>query len=138
MRKIKHIVLHCTATRSNATVGSIQSYWRSVLKWKKPGYHKIIRADGSVAQLAEDEETTNGVGGHNSTCIHISYVGGTDANGVTTADTRTAAQLATMERLCREYKKKYPDAEIVGHNDFTDLKTCPNFDAKKWAKSKGL
>lgn len=138
MRNIKHIVLHCTASQPTARVRDIQAHWRSI-GWTKPGYHIIIANNGEAIRLAPDTETTNGVKGHNSTCIHISYIGGVGRDGKTPLDTRTPAQRATMERLVREYKKKHPNAVVLGHKDFPNVaKACPSFEVDEWLKSIGL
>jgi N-acetylmuramoyl-L-alanine amidase len=131
MRKIQNIVLHCTATPQNTTVESIQRYWEEQLKWKSPGYHKIIKADGSVITLANDEQICNGVAGHNAASVHISYIGG--QGGV---DTRTPAQTQALQTLVLEYLAKYPGARVLGHRDFPGVKKdCPSFDVKKWLKT---
>ena len=96
MRKINYLVLHCTATPQNTTVESIQRYWREDLKWKNPGYHWIIKADGHAVNLLPIEEVSNGVAGHNSDSIHISYIGGIDSKGKA-VDNRTAAQIKTQK-----------------------------------------
>ena len=50
----------------------------------------------------------------------------------------TAAQWETLVKLVRELKKKYPAANVCGHNDYERAKTCPNFDVKQWAKENNL
>lgn len=132
MRKITHIVLHCTATPQNTTIASIQRHWREVNKWKSPGYHWIIKADGEAAPLQPIEKPSNGVAGHNANSIHISYIGGVDAKG-RAVDNRTEAQKETQIKLLLDLKKKFPDADIVGHRDFAGVtKECPSFDVKSW------
>lgn len=138
MRKITHIVLHCTATSRSTTVESIQRYWKEQLGWKNPGYHRLIRTDGTVAELQDYSLPTNGVAGHNANSIHISYIGGIDRQGKP-ADNRTQAQRITMERLVRELKALHPDAKVVGHRDFPNVKkACPSFDVATWLKQIGL
>lgn len=137
MRQIEYIILHCTATPQNTTIASIQRYWREVLKWKSPGYHRIIDATGKVHKLAEDAQVCNGVAGQNIKSIHISYIGGVDAQGKP-IDNRTMAQRSAMEALVREYKAKYPTAAVQGHNYFTKLKACPSFDVATWLRSIGI
>ena len=66
MRNITHIVVHCTATSQSATVSSIQRYWRTIMKWRQPGYHIIVTPGGAAIRLAEDTQTTNGVRGRSS------------------------------------------------------------------------
>jgi N-acetylmuramoyl-L-alanine amidase len=139
MRKITHIVLHCTATAQTATVKSIQNYWRNELGWKSPGYHHIIQADGNVADLLPIEQVSNGVAGHNANSIHISYIGGIDLKG-RAVDNRTDAQKAAQIQLLRKYHAMFPDAVICGHRDFltpgtSKWKECPSFDVKKWLET---
>ena len=71
MRPISHIVLHCTATRQDATIESIKRYWKDVNGWKSPGYHFIVEATGKLTQLAHISAVTNGVKGYNQTIINI-------------------------------------------------------------------
>lgn len=137
MRAINNIILHCTATPQSAKVDSIQRYWREHLKWKSPGYHWLISKDGTAHNLATDDKICNGVAGHNSTAIHISYIGGVDDSGKP-VDNRTALQRSVMEELVRLYIKKYPGAAVKGHNDFTKMKACPSFKVSDWLKEIGL
>lgn len=134
MRNIKYLVVHCTATSRDTTITSIQDYWRRKLGWRSPGYHKIIKADGEVVTLATDDKITNGVAGYNSVSLHVSYIGGVDRRN-NPFDTRTEEQNKSLEKVLREWKKKYPDAEIRGHRDFPKVrKACPSFDVKSWLK----
>lgn len=138
MREIKYLVVHCTATPTNATVEGIKNYWRRNLGWKNPGYHKIIKSNGEIVTLASEEIVTNGVAGYNSKSLHVSYIGGIDSKGKP-LDTRTEAQKKALESVLREWRKKYPNAEIKGHRDFPKVKkACPSFDVKKWLLEIGL
>jgi N-acetylmuramoyl-L-alanine amidase len=138
MRKITHIVLHCTATPQTTTVKSIQNYWKNSLGWKSPGYHHIIKADGEVVDLLPIDKPSNGVAGHNMNSIHISYIGGVDAKGKA-VDNRTQAQICSQIALLKKYKAMFPDAQIVGHRDFPGVsKSCPSFDVKTWLKTAGI
>jgi N-acetylmuramoyl-L-alanine amidase len=150
MREIKHIVIHCTATPQTATVAGIQRYWREVLGWKAPGYHRLILPDGNIATLSPDWAVCNGVAGFNKHALHVSYIGGVDGNGKA-LDNRTAAQKAALFSEVANWSAKYPDAKIMGHRDFSrDLnrdgiiqpsewaKACPSFDVKEWCEQVGL
>jgi len=137
-RNIKYLVLHCAATQPDATIESIQRYWRVNLGWKAPGYHWLISADGVAHALQPIEKSSNGVAGYNSTSIHISYIGGIDRNGKP-KDTRTEAQKVTQLRLLRELRVKFPKARILGHRDFPSVsKACPSFDVKSWVEANGI
>ncbi|HFK5562065.1 TPA: N-acetylmuramoyl-L-alanine amidase [Elizabethkingia anophelis] len=147
MRTIKYIVLHCTASPQKQTVEQILAFFKNVKKWRNPGYHYIIRPDGSYVNTCPIENIANGVAGHNANSIHISYIGGIDAKGKG-IDNRTTAQKATQVKLLTELKKKFPNAEILGHRDLSPdlnhdgiiqpwewVKECPSFDVRNWLKS---
>jgi N-acetylmuramoyl-L-alanine amidase len=125
-RKINYIVIHCTATPKNTTVESIQNHWKNTLKWKSPGYHFLIEANGRVNKLHPMDLPTNGVRGFNSNSIHISYIGGKYS------DDRTKEQnesIIECIKLALEYSK--PHIPIIqGHRDFPNVaKACPQFNA---------
>lgn len=135
MRNIKYIAVHCTATAQMATVENIQKYWREHLGWQMPGYHFIIKANGEIVRLLDIEKVSNGVKGFNSETINISYIGGVDFKN-NPKDTRTPEQKATLLKLLREMKTKFPKAIIQGHRDFPNVKkACPSFDAKNEYKN---
>ena len=130
-RDVKYLVLHCTATQPEASIASIQNYWKNNLGWKNPGYHYIIDRFGNVVNLLPIELVSNGVQGYNSQTINISYVGGIDKSGKP-KDTRTEAQKQSILKLLKGLRVKFPKAKIQGHRDFPNVKkACPSFDAKK-------
>lgn len=143
MRNIKWIINHCTATPQTTTIKSIENYWYSPKPhgngWKNPGYHHIILPDGTVVDLLPIEKVSNGVAGHNSESINISYIGGIDKKG-NAVDNRTPAQIAAQISLLRKYHAMFPDAVICGHRDFLTpgkpgYKSCPSYDVKTWLKA---
>jgi len=148
MRQIRFIVLHCTAGPQTQSLASIRNWWRSQ-GWVRPGYHRLIAADGQVHELAPYSEVTNGVLGHNAHSIHISYIGGV-ANG-RPVDNRTPAQRQAMRRLVEEAADLFPEAIILGHRDFAPdknrdgeitpdewMKSCPSFSVKAWLDEIGF
>jgi N-acetylmuramoyl-L-alanine amidase len=131
MRNINYLVVHCTATQPDVKIESIKRYWKENLKWKSPGYHYMIKADGEIVNTLPIDKISNGVAGWNSQIINISYIGGIDKSG-NPKDTRTAEQKASLLKLLKELKSKFPKAKIQGHRDFPNVhKACPSFDAKK-------
>lgn len=147
MRKIKYIVIHCSA--GFGTVDAIKKFWKDKLKWKQVGYHYFIDEDGTIHQLATHSVVTNGVQGFNANSIHISYKGGVEKTNVNKAkDSRTDAQkkaiIDTINKVLIELKKtqSIADIKILGHRDFSPdknkngiieswerIKECPSFDA---------
>ena len=132
MREINYLTVHCTATQPDAKIESIQNYWRKNLGWKSPGYHYIIKSDGEIVPLLSIDKISNGVAGYNSQIINISYIGGVDKAGKP-KDTRTEEQKASILKLLKDLKKRFPSAKIQGHRDFPKVaKACPSFDVKQW------
>lgn len=138
MREIKYIVLHCTAGPQNQKIDEILNYWKSKMGWNRPGYHRIIQANGTVVPLSDYALPTNGVGGYNSNSIHICYTGGVDSTGQP-VDNRTSAQKASMLQLVKELKLRHPKAKVCGHRDFPGVnKACPSFDVQTWLEQNGI
>lgn len=134
-RDIRFIVVHCTATTTDAKVQDIQRYWKETLKWENPGYHYLIKRDGQIVQLQDEALIANGVKGNNHNSIHVSYIGGVDKDGKP-KDNRTPQQLEAMFEKLVELSEKYPKAKIVGHRDFPGVKkACPSFDVRSWLAS---
>lgn len=147
-RKIKYIIIHCTAGPLMQSTANIQQYWRNSLGWKSPGYHKLIGASESE-QLQPFELPTNGVKGFNSDAIHISYKGG-DSKGTDTRTPYQKEEILVAIKEAYDYCNSFMTPEevaairILGHRDFSrDLnkdgkispneyeKTCPCFNAEE-------
>ncbi|MGI6245182.1 MAG: N-acetylmuramoyl-L-alanine amidase [Pseudochelatococcus sp.] len=140
MRKITHIVIHCSATPPERDVAAAEiDRWHRERGWAGIGYHFVIRLDGTVERGRAEAQAGAHVAGHNANSIGICYVGGVSASNVNVAqDTRTPAQKAAMERLVRELLTRYPGAEVLGHRDFPGVgKACPSFDARAWWREAG-
>jgi N-acetylmuramoyl-L-alanine amidase len=130
-RKVTRLVFHCTATQQTATVEGIIRYWKNK-GWSNPGYHIIVRPDGSWTQLQDFNRITNGVAGINSTSLHISYIGGIDKNGKA-LDNRTDAQNEIFEAVYHTFKNKMSGLTFHGHYEFSN-KACPSYNVEKWIK----
>lgn len=128
-RNVTRLIYHCTATTQTATVEAITRYWREKLKWKSPGYHILIKPDGSWTYLQNFNHLSNGVAGYNSTSINISYIGGIDSKGKA-IDNRTSEQIRIMDAIYFLIKEKLPNITFHGHNEFSS-KACPSYNVKK-------
>ena len=131
MRKINAIIVHCAATPEGKdfTVQQIDG-WHRQRGFRCIGYHYVIYRDGSVHSGRPESLVGAHCTGHNSNSIGVCYIGGCASDGKTPKDTRTDAQKASLLKLLRELKAKYPVAAIHGHRDFAN-KACPSFDATK-------
>lgn len=140
MRKIKRIFIHCTAGSQKQTVADLRAEFKCK-GWKNPGYHYVILPDGAITQLLDEQQVSNGVKGYNQTSINVAYIGGIDSNGKA-IDNRTDAQKASLLKLLKELRGRYPKAQILGHRDISPdtnhngkvdswerIKECPCFDA---------
>lgn len=141
MRKIEYIAVHCTAGSQVQTISDLQAEFKRK-GWKNPGYHYVVAPDGKITQLLDEEKISNGVKGFNSVAVNVAYIGGIGADGKG-VDNRTDEQKKALRQLLANLKKKYPDAVVQGHRDFSPdtnhngvvdpwerIKECPCFDAK--------
>jgi N-acetylmuramoyl-L-alanine amidase len=136
LRSIRYIVVHCTATPVNTTVESIKRYWKEQRGWEDvPGYHYLILRDGTIIQLLDERQNSNGVYQHNFECVNIAYIGGIDKDGQP-IDNRSEAQCHAMFNKIVALTERYPKAQVLGHRDFPEVKkACPCFDVRSWLQN---
>lgn len=149
-KKLKFLVIHCTASRAgvNLTADDIRRMHLSPKPggrgWRQVGYTDMIMLDGTIVNLVENNdddkvdpwEITNGVGGMNSICRHIVYIGGLDHTGKP-ADTRTPEQHKALTAFVKKIVSKTPSTLVAGHNHFA-AKACPSFNVEKWCRQIGI
>ena len=144
---IKEIFIHCSA--GYGSIESIKNFWKS-LGWNSPGYHLIVDLDGEIHQLQPFTKYSNGVKGHNTNAINISYIGGVEKTNVTKAlDSRTPQQKEALLNAIKMAIKwvesnggSKSQLRIRGHRDVSPdkngngiierwerIKECPSFDA---------
>ena len=146
MKKLKYLIIHCTATPEGraVTADDIRRWHLSPSPagrgWRQVGYSDMILLDGSVVNLVryddnayvEPWEITNGVAGINNASRHVVYVGGCDAS-MKPKDTRTVAQRIALVQYVFDFIRKHPDAIVAGHNQFA-AKACPSFNVQEWLR----
>jgi len=135
MRKITHIVIHCSATPAGREVSRREiDTWHKARGFKGIGYHWLIHLNGRTEMGRPESEIGAHVEGWNANSIGICYVGGLDADDIDIAeDTRTEAQKHAMAVLVTQLLVRYPGAGVLGHRDFPKVaKACPCFDVKTW------
>lgn len=152
MAKLQYLVIHCTATPEgrDVTAEDIRRMHTSPVAaggrgWKQVGYTDLIRLDGQVVRLVDNNEdanvdpweVTNGAKGYNSISRHVVYAGGMTRDMRVPKDTRTAAQLRAMEAYVKDFHRRHPHVRIIGHNEIA-AKACPSFDVQKWLEQIGI
>ncbi len=133
MRTIKHIVVHCSATRRSMDIGAKEiRKWHKDKGWNDIGYHYVIRRDGSVEKGRKENVIGAHVKGYNKHSIGICMVGGVDGYN-DPQDNFTSDQYETLRLLIDGQKEKHPKAKVLGHRDFPNVnKACPCFDVIPW------
>ena len=136
MRQINYIIIHCSATKAGQDFRAKDiDRWHRERGWDGIGYHKVIDLDGTIEPGRSETKPGAHCKGHNSDSIGICYIGGLDKNGKP-ADTRTELQKAALTRLVADYKRRFPNAKVVGHRDMPNVhKACPCFNAKEEYKN---
>lgn len=150
-KELKYLVIHCTATPEGREVTGAdirRMHLSPVAKggrgWKQVGYTDIIRLDGTVERMVDNNEDawvdpweiTNGAKGYNAVSRHVVYAGGCDKQ-LKPKDTRTTAQRAALEAYVKDFHAKHPNVRIIGHNEIA-AKACPSFEVQKWLKEIGI
>ncbi len=135
-RNIKYIVVHCTAGMQTESIQDLIKGFR-LRGWKNNGYHIVVDAKGVSHYITPLDDIANGVAGHNSGSIHVSYMGGVAKvkGKLVTVDNRTDAQKATLIKELTTLKKLHPTAMILGHRDLSpDLNKNGVIEPNEWVK----
>lgn len=121
---MKYLVVHCADTPNNREVTAEEIHrWHKERGFDGIGYHAVIQRSGLVERGRPEYWSGAHVRGHNTDTLGVCLVGRDQFNDV---------QLNSLRLLLKDWKRKYPDAEVVGHCDLDSGKTCPNFDVKHW------
>ena len=135
-RKIKLLVIHCSATRCNVPF-TVEQLRQCHLQrgFKDIGYHFYIRKNGDIKTTRPIERIGAHAKGFNRTSIGVCYEGGLDCHG-RPADTRTEWQKHSMRVLILTLLKDYPGCRICGHRDLSpDLNGNGEIEPEEWVKA---
>ncbi|MDQ0254940.1 hypothetical protein J2S74_002322 [Evansella vedderi] len=128
---ITKIALHWSGTKQG-NAHSFQNHWRTKLGWNTGGYHKIVLTDGTLQHCYADNVVTNGVRGHNTTTLHICYVGDGLPN---------ARQMTVLIREIRKWLDRYKQlkaTDVLGHREFSGQNTaCPGANMTQFRRELG-
>jgi len=139
MRKIKEIIIHCSASTFGDT--SLIRKWHTEppRNWRDIGYHYVIlngqRSKGRY-NIKDDGLLEAGRELDNDTYIELKEKGA-HAKGYNEASIGvcligenqfTVFQFETLIKLIRYYQAMIPEIGIKGHYEYNREKTCPNID----------
>ena len=127
--EIKYLIVHCSDTRNNYSANDIHKLHLS-FGWDGIGYHKVILRSGIVENGRPDYWIGAHVKGLNKISLGVCLIG---------TDNFTKKQFLSLKKILLNWKKTYPNAQILGHCDAIKThKTCPNFDVKLWCRENQL
>lgn len=133
-RTIDTIIIHCSATKANQDIGAKEiDRWHRARGWLKIGYHLVIRRDGTTEFGRPLHQAGAHAKDHNANSIGICLVGGLSTRGRPYMNFNDE-QMITLLHWLREYRKQFPGARIIGHNEVNPQKACPSFDVQAWLR----
>ncbi len=139
MRKINKIIVHCSDTYPNMDIGVKEiNQWHLDRGWKEIGYHDVVRRNGHIEIGRNIYLSGAHTKGHNQDSIGVCLVGGKSQDN-TPDNNFTEKQFKSLAQLIRMYRVTYGvDLPVYGHSDFSDYKTCPNFNVNKFLEDHNL
>ena len=134
-QETKYIVIHCSQTRPSQK--DVDAKWIDRVHrergWTMIGYGKVIKRNGEVEQGRQDDAVQAHVRGYNHCSYGLCLVGGAkEEDWQQPEDNFTGEQWESLKKVLEELLKKYPDAQIVGHTNLDENKTCPNFNVREY------
>jgi len=147
MRKIKKIIVHCSATRTDWMAQSSPSEQLQEIRkwhvegngWSDIGYHAYISRTGDILQARPIEIQGAHVKGHNADSIGVCLAGGFGSSSEDRAvDHYTPEQLAALWKFIKDARDMYGDAiSVHGHNEYAN-KACPGFPVSRWMAGQSI
>ena len=135
-RPIRFAVIHCSASNypQHDNIETIRA-WHKERGFKDVGYHFYIRRNGliEIGRPLDGDGIleANEIGAH-TLGVNLESVG-ICLGGV---DEFTEAQFTSLSEVIDTIQATDISLEaIAGHNYFTTLKTCPNFDWREWVSA---
>tara|TARA_B100001059_G_C17766433_1_gene545866 strand:+ start:821 stop:1255 length:435 start_codon:yes stop_codon:yes gene_type:complete len=127
------IIIHCSATKPSMDTDATDiDRWHRERGWLKIGYHFVIKRDGTIEEGRNVDEVGAHAKGHNSTSVSVCMIGGVSEDDVQVAENNFMdSQWTSLESVVDTLVHKYPDADVIGHNDISD-KECPSFNVGEW------
>ena len=126
-KSITKLIVHCSDTPNELDLRASDIHKMHIgFGWNGIGYHKVILRSGIIENGRPEFWIGAHVKGLNSISLGVCLIG---------SKKFTKIQFISLKKVLLNWKKKYPNAKILGHRDSTvTTKTCPNFDVVKWCK----
>lgn len=127
------IIVHCSATKPSMDTDAADiDRWHRERGWLKIGYHFVIKRDGTIEEGRHVDEVGAHAKGYNSTSVSVCMIGGVTENDVEVGENNFMdSQWSSLESVIDTLVNRYPDADVIGHNDVSD-KECPSFNVGEW------
>lgn len=147
-RPITEIVAHWSASYTNQNWDALKIHEIHVNDndWQGIGYHYVIHRDGRLQRGRPlNLRGAHALAyGHNNYSIGVTMIGGYNCPSGTpnpdrfiSADSLTAASLATFEMVMAAFYEVWPSGQAWGHNDISDQnKPDPGFDVQEYVFNK--
>ena len=134
MRELREIIVHCSFTRPDQDIG-VQEIrrWHLERGFNDIGYHYVIRKNGRLEIGRDIRKPGAHTKGHNDFSIGICLIGGMgwDSEAL---DDYSEEQLLTLRHTINALMT-IGNLKLSGHRDYTNRKTCPNFNVREWYNS---
>jgi N-acetylmuramoyl-L-alanine amidase len=135
LKTVDYIFVHCAATPPDVDIGAKEiDRWHRERGFFQIGYHWVIRRNGMTENGRDPTIPGAHCRGYNERSLAICLVGGCKRNGkvLVPENNFTDDQFVTLAEKLKELHAKFPNAKIVGHNEFDPGKACPSFDVQQW------
>lgn len=130
VREITEIIVHCADTQlgeDDHVNAAVIDQWHRDRGWDGVGYHHVITRSGAIEPGRIHKTVGAHAYGHNEQSIGVCLVGGYGG-----AVDYLIPQWASLRLLLLGLATMYSAARVIGHNDVTSEKTCPNFNVRNW------
>jgi N-acetylmuramoyl-L-alanine amidase len=130
-KNIKYLVVHCSDTSDLDNLCALDIHNMHLnFGWDGIGYHKVICRNGTI-EIGRPEYW---IGAHaynfNEVSLGVCLIG---------SKKFTKKQMISLKKILIEWKQKYINAVIIGHNELGNTKkTCPNFNVQEWCNEEEL
>ena len=123
MRDIDKHIIHCSATPNDrqVTVEEIRDWHVNGNGWSDIGYHFVIYRNGDIVAGRPVYKAGAHCLGQNAHSIGTCLIGN---------DLFTDEQHHALKSLHNTLNNIYSGLAAFGHRDFTNAKTCPNFEVR--------